>query len=217
MERTGKLEEKIAQLLEERNGLLSENNRLKNQVEEVEKENAAQKDTITSQDELILTLQSQLEYLKRRLYGASSERHINNNLFCHDLFDNRELTEAEKQETEAAIKEIESYLEKTIQVKVKEKPVRKPLPDSLPRREEHHYPEMENEEAYDELPSEITEILEHEPGKCYVRKIIRHKYVLKTPKSDVITPVITAPMPALPLLCSYAGATLLSELMIRKG
>ena len=112
---------------------------------------------------------------------------------CHDLFDNRELTEAEKQETEAAIKEIESYPGKTIRVKVKEKPVRKPLPDNLPRREEHHYPEIDNGEEYDKLPAEITEVLEHEPGKCYVRKIIRHKYVLKTPGSDVITTVITAP------------------------
>ena len=66
------------------------------------------------------------------------------------------------------------------------------------------------------MPSEITEVLEHEPGKCYVRRIIRHKYALKTPKDDLSTLIITAPMPVLPIARSYAGATLLSELMINK-
>ena len=216
MEQTGRLKEEIAQLLEERDSLLRENSRLKDRVEEVEKENVTQKHAISAKDELIFTLQSQLEYLKRRLYGTSSERHINNNLFYPGLFDNTELTAEEKQETEAAIKEIESILAETVQVRVKGKPVRKPLPESLPRRDEHHYPEMDSREQYSELPSEITEVLEHEPGKCYVRRIIRHKYVLKTPKSDISSLIITAPLPVLPLPRSYAGVTILSELMINK-
>ncbi|MDR2585520.1 MAG: IS66 family transposase [Prevotellaceae bacterium] len=216
MEQTGKFKEVFAQLLEERNSLLRENNQLKNRVEEFEKENATQKNTISVKDEMILTLKSQLEYLKRKLWGSSSERQINNNLSYPGLFDDLELTEAERQETEAAIKEIESILAETVKVRVKEKPVRKPLPENLPRREEHHYPAMDNREEYDELPAEITEILEHEPGKCYVRKIIRHKYVRKTPKDDISALIITAPLPALPLPRSYAETTLLSELMINK-
>ena len=56
MEQTGKLKEQIAQLLQERNSLLSDINCLKNQVEEVEKENAAQKETLSAKDELIVTL-----------------------------------------------------------------------------------------------------------------------------------------------------------------
>jgi transposase len=75
---------------------------------------------------------------------------------------------------------------------------------------------MDNREAYDELPPEVTEILEHEPGKCYVRKIIRHKYVRKIKQDDTASPIITASLPAIPLARSYAGATMLSELMIGK-
>jgi transposase len=164
-------------------------------------------------------LQSQLEYLKRRLWGASGERYINQNLSYPGLFDDLELSEEEKQDAATAVKEIESFRETTIKVRVKEKPVRKPLPENLPRKEEHLYPVLDVNESYDELPSEITEVLEHEPGKCYVRKIIRHKYVIKTKNAkndETANPVITAPLPALPLARSYAGATLLSELMINK-
>ena len=216
MAQTGIREEEFARLLEERNSLLRQNNLLKNRIEEVEKENNTQNETITSQKEIIITLQSQLEYLKRKLWGSSSERQINHNLSYPGLFDDCELTEKERQETEAAIKEIESLLAKAVKVRVKEKPVRKPLPESLPRREEHYYPAIDNQEEYNELPSEITEILEHEPGKCYVRKIIRHKYVCKTPQDNISTLIVTAPLPALPLPRSYAGPTLLSELMINK-
>lgn len=48
MEQTGKLKEEIAQLLEERDSLLRENNRLKDRMEEVEKENTTQKNTIVT-------------------------------------------------------------------------------------------------------------------------------------------------------------------------
>jgi len=75
---------------------------------------------------------------------------------------------------------------------------------------------LDNKDEYDELPSEITEVLEYEPGKCYVRKIIRHKYVLKNKKDETDAPIVIAPIPTLPLARSYAGATLLSELMINK-
>jgi transposase len=212
--RTGK--EDCAQILAERDGLLRENSRLRIRLEETEKENAVQKSTISSLEALNLSLQSQLEYLKRRLWGTSSERYINKDLSYPGLFDDLELTREEKQDAAAATKEIESFRETTIKVRIKEKPVRKPLPDNLPREEEHHYPELDPEAVYDELPPEITEVLEHVPGKCYVRKIIRHKYVLKTKSDDTTNPVITAPLPALPLARSYAGPTLLSELMINK-
>ena len=182
---------------------------------------ATQKRTITDLKEENITLQSQVEYLKRRLWGKSSERHINNNLSspCLFTFDDMELTEEEKRATEEAVQEITDFREKTIKIKLKGKPVRKTLPEHLPRREEHIYPDIpgiDNKEMYDELSPEITEILEHEPGKFYVRKIIRHKYVLKTVTDDRTSPVVTASLPALPLPKSYAGSTLLAEISVNK-
>jgi len=189
---------------------------IKEKFEASEKENAVYKNTISELKETILNLESQVCYLKRRLWGKSSERMANPGRFCLHLFDDPELSREEQQAAEDAVKEIESFREKTVKIKLKAKPVRKALPDSLPRREEHIYPAVSEGEAFDELPPEITEILEHEPGKCYVRKIIRHKYVLKTRTEGPGSPVVTAPLPALPLPRSYAGATLLSELTINK-
>ena len=211
--------EAFSRLLEELDSYFRENCLLKSQLEEAQKENTAQKSVITTLEEEKLSMKSQIAYLLRRLWGKSSERHINPSPFYPGLFDDEELTNDEKQAAEEAVEEIEKIREKTIQVRIKLKPVRKALPGNLPRREEHIYPDgfdREDRESYDELPPEITEVLEYEPGKCYVRQIIRHKYVLKTVKDELFSPIITAPLPALPLPRSYAGPTLLSELMVNK-
>jgi len=130
-----------------------------------------------------------------------------------------ELTEAEQKAAEDAVQEIEAFRETGKKIQLKVKPVRKVLPEDIPRREEHIYPEIDeidNREVYEELPPEITEVLEHEPGKCYVRKIIRHKYILKVGSDDLSTSIVTASLPSLPLPKSYACATLLSELAVSK-
>ena len=212
--------EELSRLLLERECYCHENCHLKSQLEESQKENTAQKSIISALEAENLNLKSQVAYLTRRLWGKSSERHINPNPFYPRLFEDDEITEEEKQAAEAAVKEIATFKEKTIKERIKLKPVRQALPEGLPCKEEHLYPDMvdlENLESYDELPPEITQVLEHEPGKCYVRKIIRHKYVLKTVKDDLVSPpIVTAPLPALPLPRSYAGATLLSELTVNK-
>jgi transposase len=127
-----------------------------------------------------------------------------------------QLAEEEAQEAIEAAKEIATYRIKTVRECVKSKPSRQAIPANLPRIEEHLYPEIENRDACRELPPEITEVLEFTPGKLYVRKIIRHKYVLDTKDDDKTAPVVTAIMPVLPLCRSYAASSLLAELMINK-
>jgi len=58
--------------------------------------------------------------------------------------------------------------------------------------------------------------LERETARWYVHRIIRHKYALKDKSQDVQTQVVTAPMPALPIAKSYAGATVLADIIIDK-
>jgi transposase len=70
-------------------------------------------------------------------------------------------------------------------------------------------------DALEKAYAEITEILEHEPAKCYVRRIIRHVYALKQ-SSEGESTVLTPSLPALPIPKSYAGASLLAEMMINK-
>jgi len=207
-------------LLEQSDRQFREISRLKAELkgqEEAGQMKSSYEKTISEQHEKILCLESQVEYLKRRIWGKSSERFVNPDPLQRRIdFEGLELLEEEKQEAQKASQEINTYREKTIRIQVKEKPVRKPLAENLPRREEHIYPEVENKEAYRELPPEITEVLEFEPGRFYVRRIIRHKYVLKIHNEGTENAIVTAPLPALPLARSYAGASLLSELMINK-
>ena len=206
-------------LLEKSDSQFRENSRLKAQIKElgefVEMKSSYEK-TISEQKETIFTLESQVAYLTRRLWGKSSERFIKEDPLQRRIdFEGLDLLSEEKEEAEKAVEEVKTFKERTIKVRVKEKPMRKPLPANLPRKEEHIYPEMENKEDYKELPPEIREILEFKPGEFYVRQIIRHKYALKAKNEDAPA-IITAPIPAVPLSRSYAGASLLAELMINK-
>ena len=212
-------EQYIQLLLEKSDGMFRENSRLKAQIKELEELDnmkSSYEKTITEQKDEIVSLKSQIEYLKRRIWGKSSERFIQENPLQRRIdFDGWDLLPEEKEEAEKATEEIKTFKKIATETRVKEKPVRKALPASLPRVEEHLFPELENKEDYEEMPPEIREILEFKPGKFYVRKIIRHKYSLKS-KSDDTPAIITAPIPDVPLSRSYAGSTLLAELMVNK-
>ena len=127
-----------------------------------------------------------------------------------------ELLPEEKEETRLVEEEITRYKTRTVTVKEKSKPVRKPIPENIPRIEEHIYPENIDIEECVELEPEITEVLEHKPEEFFVRRIIRHKYVLRDKSTQVESTIVTAALPLLPLAKSYAGASLLAELMVNK-
>jgi transposase len=138
-------------------------------------------------------------------------------------FEGIDLLPEEKELAEAAKVDIETFKERRVKERVKRKPVRKPLPEDLPRVEEHLYPDdvKYSSDTLTELEPEITEVMEYEPGRCWVRKIIRHKYVVKSKTeqdSQKSSFIITAPLPVKyqPIARSYAGASLLAELMINK-
>ena len=180
--------------------------------------------TLSEKDTRIVDLEKQVAYLRRRIWGKSSERYIQADPQQRRIdFDGLDLLPGEIELAEAARVEIEAFRERRVKERVKRKPVRKPLPEDLPRVEEHLYPAeiSDNKDAWTELEPEITEVLEYEPGKCYVRKIVRHKYVLKNKPSresgEESSPIVTASLPTRyqPVARSYAGASLLAELMIR--
>ncbi len=131
-------------------------------------------------------------------------------------FDGLELLPQEKEEARLAEEEITLYKARTLTVKEKSKPVRRPIPENIPRIEEHIYPENINPEEWIELESEITEVLEHKPEEFFVRRIIRHKYIARDKSSQMGSTIITAILPSLPIAKSYAGASLLAELMVNK-
>ncbi len=231
----------LQQILEERDRLFREAPRLKSQLsgyENFESERTSYQQQIIEKDQVITKkdrtiinkdqrighldqaiskLKQQIEMLQRRIWGKSSERYIKEGPQQRRLdFEGLDLLPEEKELAASAREEIEKY--KTIRVVVKEKnyPVRKPLPESLPREECHIYPEKINLADWTELGPEITEVLERETARWYVRRIIRHKYALKDKSQEVEKQIITAPMPALPIAKSYAGATVLADIIIDK-
>ena len=217
----------VQQILEDRDELYRETARLKSQLASYQifaserdsyQQQIIEKDRIIDEkSQAINKLERQIEMLQRRIWGKSSERFISEDpqQRCID-FDGLDMLPEEKELVNSAKEEIEKY--KTIRVIEKEKshPVRKPLPESLPREECHIYPENINTENCTELEPEITEVLEREPSRWYVRRIIRHKYVLKAQVPDIEKQIITAPMPVLPIAKSYAGATVLADITIDK-
>ena len=224
----------LEQILQERDRLFREASKLKSQLagyENFESERVSYQQQITQKDQeihqrdekihqldqTVNKLKQKVEMLLRRIWGKSSERYVNEDPQQRRLdFEGLNLLPEEKEFATSAKQEIEQY--KTIRVlaKPKDHPVRKPLPESLPREECHIYPDNPDLEKWTELTPEITEVLERDPARWYVRRIIRHKYALKDKSLDVEKQIITAPMQVLPIAKSYAGATLLADICIDK-
>jgi transposase len=207
-------------ILQERDRLFRETSRLNSQLssyENFEAERISYLRQLGQKDETINKLKQHIEMLQRRIWGKSSEKFIPEDpqQRCFD-FDGLDLLPEEKELAASAKDEIEKY--KTVRVITKSKghPVRKPLPESFPREECHIYPDKIDLEKWTELEPEVTEVLEREPSRWYVRRIIRHKYVLKDKSLDVEKQIITAQMPVLPIAKSYAGATILADIHIDK-
>jgi len=210
----------LQQILEDRDRLFRENSKLKGQIaslEDFDAEKASLLAQIKDKDQRIEKLLQQVDVLLRKIWGKSSERYIQPDPLQRRIdFDGLDILPEEIEQAEAAKEEIVQYTSKSEKAKPKKKPVRKPLPEDLPREEFHIYPKNIDTENWVELQPEITEVLEKDPARYYVRKIIRHKYALKSPVSTEQPSIITAPMPALPIAKSYAGASILADITIDK-
>jgi len=147
----------------------------------------------------------QLEELKRLIYGSRSERFIGSSDQSQlPLFDALEQPQEVEQETQTI-----TY-ERKKEKQEKQSPVRALLPAHLPREEEVIEPEG-LEEGMEKIGEEVTELLEHTPGKLYVRRIVRPKYVGKHSEGVAI-----GDLPSLPIPKGNAGASLLAHLQISK-
>ena len=210
----------LQQILEDRDRLFRETSKLRTQLsgyENFASERTSYQQQIDEKDKAISSLKIRVKELLRKIWGKSSERYIKEDpqQRCLD-FDGLDLLPEEKKLATSAKEEIEYYKKKRVLVRKREYPVRKPLPENLPRKEYHIYPEHIDIEKWTELKPEITEVLEQEPTRWYVRRIIRHKYALKNKNIDVEKQVVIAPMPYLPIAKSYAGASLLAVIIINK-
>ncbi len=151
-----------------------------------------------------LYLKQELAQLKRMIFGSKSERYVSTDTGQLSLDLDLRDQEPGKVETEQV-----SYTRKKAD-KQKGKAVRLPLPSHLRREEIVITPEGDLEGAK-KIGEEITEILEYIPGKFYVEKYVRPKYLLPENKEIVI-----GELPSFPIPRGNAGAGVLSHLLISK-
>ncbi len=120
------IEEQIA-------ALLAENEALRKQLSDKDAE-------IASRDAKIASLQDALLYLRKKVFGKMSEKHLPLDPAQLNLFEQYEMTEEEKAQLARDVENAEKTI--TYSVTRQAKPSRKPLDDGkLPVKEIHIYPE----------------------------------------------------------------------------
>jgi len=169
--------------------------------------------------ETVTDLQAQVAWLSRQLFGSKSERVIGDDkagLFAH-------LASSEDGDGSADHAPPGESDTQTVSYERPATPARRgkrqPIPDDVPRIERVH--DLPDDEKSDMkcIGREVSEELEHEPGKVYVIRHIRYTYARKEPSVEP-TPekpnVITAPKPVEGLPGCIAGPSLLAQIMVSK-
>lgn len=153
------------------------------------------------QQQKIAFLEQELAQLKRMIFGVKSERFV----LADSAQINLELKGIKTLEEQPETEQI-SYTRK--KPKKKGKAVRLELPAHLPRQAETIEPENLAEGAK-KIGEVITEILEYNPGRLYVKRYVRPKYVQAEK-------ILIAQLPTLPIPQGNAGPGLLAHLLISK-
>jgi transposase len=151
-------------------------------------------------------LHHELEKIKRMLFGSKSERFISETPGQLTLGFEVDTPIEEKADGETITYQRKKPVEKKEAIHS-----RQPLPSHLPREEVIIEPEN-LEEGAKKIGEEITEVLEYKPGRLFVRRYVRPKYVLS--RED--NPIIIAELPSLPIPKGNAGASLISHITISK-
>ena len=184
-------------------------------MQDLETENADLK-------EKLLDAQRTLARYAQMLFGQKTERtrlpenptELTGNLFEQEM-DPEEQARLDKEAAKSVAEQ-----GKLVHVEAHDRKVRKPIDTSaLEVKEEHLYPELDNATDYTELTPEVTDSLVLVPKRMYIRRIVRHKYVLKnslqmkTPDRQAFR---IASLPQAPLHKCMADASLLADIIISK-
>jgi Transposase and inactivated derivatives len=149
-------------------------------------------------------LKHELAQLKRMIFGSKSERHIGDDPSQLSLGLDAEAVTLPEKETEQI-----TYTRNKSDNK-KGSAIRLALPAHL-YREEHIIEPEEDITGARKIGEVVTEVLEYTPGKFFVERYVRPKYVF--PKEEKI---VIGDLPSFPIPRGNAGAGLLSHLLISK-
>lgn len=199
--------------------LLSENEALKKSLSAQKESSDAE---LAKKDDIIEGLQKELTWLRRKIFGKMSEKHLplDPNVLEPNLF-NMSLPEEEQKALDAQVKAMEEDNAKVIEVKSYKREVRKPVIDEeLPIEETHIYPEGVKDNAdYVEIGVENTDRIAVHPPKMYIERTVRHKFVLKSNlqiKDPERQAFVIAPLPEVALPKTMASESLLADILINK-
>ncbi len=178
--------------------------RLEKKADRLSKNNADQAATIADMAAKISHLEDRLEQAHRLLSGKKSERYT--------PADNVQQGRLFGEEPVAVEPEEEEYDLVKRKRRGKNKPVRGPIPDHLPRKVIRLEPEGSTA-GMKYIGEEVTEYLEYVPGFTRVVRIVRPKYVVcKEPRKGVVI----APLPKRVIPKGKAGPGLLAYLAVAK-
>lgn len=164
----------------------------------------------TLYEEIVLQnamLQQELANLKRLIYGIKNERFIPSGINPSQL--SLDIQADAVGECSVVKAQKIQYVRNTTQI-TKEHPGRTKLPEHLERREIIIEP-LQKTEGCKKIGEEITEELEYQPGKLFVNRYVRPKYVMADNKGIIIAPIIDRPLPK-----AIAGPGLLAHIIIDK-
>jgi transposase len=156
-------------------------------------------------------LELQLAQLKKVVYGAKSEKlePIATNSLQVDLFPNDKIGE------HVVIKEehVKAHIKKTTAIQIKHNG-RNALPSHL-RRETIVLAPTEDVSGLKPIGEQVIEVLEYKQAELFVKRYVRPEYLVSNEDKTSAKRVIAA-LPNLPIEKSYAGASLLSHILIDK-
>ena len=155
----------------------------------------------------IVSLKHEIANLKRIIFGNKSESFIPQNVPSTQLSLDIQ-SEAVASCSVIKAQKIE-YIRHQLEIK-KNHPGRTKLPEHLERREFIIEP-LEKTEGCKKIGEEVTEELEYEPGKLFVNRYVRPKYVMADNSAIIIAPMIERPLPK-----AIVGAGLLAQIIIDK-
>ena len=188
------------------------------QIRQLTEVNTKLSEELSGMQQRISKLLAQIAWFTRQFYGRKSEKLSRLDPNQLSLFETIEDEEKRLAEIEAARVAAEEQIGEQSRTRKKERSTRKMLED-LPVVEVVLEPEELDRDNYKRIGEERTRTLEFEPGKLYVKELVRPKYVLKdnaAPAADSTPGVIIAPLPLLPIYKGLPGASLLAEILLGK-
>ena len=161
-------------------------------------------------------LKQRLAWFERMLFDRKSERYVPDEEVAGQL--KLGFSSQQAQEVEASVKQIiaEHERKKTVAAKESTHEGRQPIPAHFPRVEEVIEPQ-EEVSGLVRIGQDVTEVLEMEPGRVWVRRIVRPRYARKETELEVgQSPIVQAPAKALPFGRSKAGVSLITHILVAK-